>query len=165
MTRLIAVSSLILSGSFSVVEGEEAVRDVCAAQIEESETAIAATPAGQPESAPGAWWGDRTAGLFGGIGGSIIGCLGALMGTLASLGRGRRLVLSLAITMPFCGAACLVLGIVAVGAGQPYAVYYPLLLGGIIMTVVFAGCLPTVRKRYEEIELRKMTAMDVGARS
>jgi len=57
----------------------------------------------------------------------------------------------------------LVAGLVALGLGQPYAVYYPLLLFGGILTVVCGGLLPVIRRRYAEIELRRMTAMDLGA--
>jgi len=44
--------------------------------------------------------------------------------------------------------------------GQPYAVYYPLLLIGLIGTVVPAGVYPALKRRYEEVELRAMRAMD-----
>ncbi|MFH1919407.1 MAG: hypothetical protein ABIP48_05900 [Planctomycetota bacterium] len=110
-----------------------------------------------------AWWNDRTGGLIGGIGGSILGCLGALMGILGGAGRARRFVMALAVCVTMFGVAALGLGIAALGLGQPYAVYYPLLLGGGISTVVFGGLLPVIRQRYQQAELRRMTAMDVGA--
>jgi len=120
---------------------------------------------GQSAAAPGAWWDDRTAGLIGGIGGAMLGCLGALLGTLGGLGRARRFVLVLAVVVTVCGVASLAAGIVALGLGQPYAVYYPLLLGGVIATLVFGLLLPVIRRRYEQIELRRMAAMDLGARA
>jgi hypothetical protein len=45
---------------------------------------------------PGAWWSDRTGNLAGGIFGSVVGCLGGLMGWLSSKGRARSFVLNTA---------------------------------------------------------------------
>jgi hypothetical protein len=44
---------------------------------------------------------------------------------------------------------------------QPFAVYYPLVLVGLISALVFATVLPALRKRYEARELRRMRALDV----
>ncbi|MEN6558905.1 MAG: hypothetical protein ABFC54_12065, partial [Thermoguttaceae bacterium] len=60
------------------------------------------------------------------------------------------------------GMVSLVVGLVAVVLGQPYAVYYPLLLGGTILAAVFGGNFPMLHRRYQQIELRKMAAMDAG---
>lgn len=114
-----------------------------------------------PFLVPGAWWSDRTAGLIGGIGGSICGCLGALIGILSSLGKARRLVISLCVVLIAFGMACLMAGVAAWFVSQPYAVYYPLLLFGVICTAVVGGNLPGIRRRYRQIELRRMTSMDV----
>ncbi len=56
----------------------------------------------------------------------------------------------------------LVVGVVALVAGQPYAVWYPLLLGGGICTVVFGAILLAVRARYRADELRRVQAMDAA---
>jgi len=115
-----------------------------------------------PFAMPGAWWGEQSAGLVGGIAGSVFGCIGAAIGTLAGLGKARRLVFLLAGASLILGIASLIAGIVAVAVGQPYAVYYPLLLLGVIVTAVIGANLPGLRRRYEQIELRKMAAMDLG---
>ncbi len=117
--------------------------------------------ASQATPAPKAWWDDRTSGLIGGIGGSIMGCVGGLIGTLAGLGRARRLTLGLAWASIVFGLACLVAGVVAISLSQPFAVWYPLLLGGGISAGVMGSLLHTLRRRYAEIELRRMAAMDV----
>ena len=111
---------------------------------------------------PGVWWNDRTAGLIGGIGGGILGCLGGLIGTLGGLGKARRLTMELTVLTILLGVAALAAGIVAVALRQPYGVYYPLLLVGGIATAVMGSSLPALRRRYQQIELQKMTAMDVG---
>jgi len=113
-------------------------------------------------TAPGQWWGERTGGWIGGLGGALIGILGGLIGTLAGLGKARRLVLGLARGLFALGLVALAAGVIALTRGQPYEVYYPLLLGGGIASVVIGGCLPGIRRRYEQIELRKMAAMDLG---
>lgn len=116
-----------------------------------------------PLLAPQAWWSEQTAGWISGIGGSICGCLGALIGTLGGLGKARRLVISLCVALIAFGVACLMAGAVALLVSQSYAVYYPLLLGGVICTAVFGGNLPGICKRYRQIELRRMASMDINA--
>lgn len=118
--------------------------------------------AGKPFAVPGAWWSDRQAGLLGGIAGSVLGCVGALIGTLGGLGKARPLVMGLMVAMLVTGVVSLLTGVVALSLGQPYAVYYPLLLLGVIATGVTGPLLPTIRRRYAEIELRKMSALDAG---
>ena len=108
------------------------------------------------------WWTDQAGGWIGGIGGSLCGLLGGLIGTLAGMGKARRFVLALTTALVVLGAVALVVGVIAWLLGQPYGVYYPLLLGGIILTAVCGGNLPGLRRRYEQIELRKMEAMDAG---
>lgn len=115
------------------------------------------SPLGTPA---GAWWSDRTAGIVGGSLGGLFGCLGALIGILAGLGRGRRFVLALLKLMVALGIVSLLAGLAALAAGQPYAVYYPLLLIGVILAAVCGFNLPQVRRRYDDLELRKMRAMD-----
>ena len=106
------------------------------------------------------WWSDRQAGWAGAIAGSALGLLGALVGALGSLGRGRSLVLGLMASASVAGGIAAAAGVFAWVRGQPYAVYYPLLLGGGIAAVVFGGLVPAARRRYAEIELRRMAARD-----
>ena len=106
------------------------------------------------------WWTERDAGWIGGVGGCIVGLLGALIGILGGFGKARRFVMLLTTAVVGLGMLCLVVGAAAFALGQPYAVYYPLVLFGIIATAVFGGNLPILRRRYQQIELRRMTAMD-----
>jgi hypothetical protein len=113
-----------------------------------------------PLAPSGSWWSDREAGWAGAIGGSALGLLGALVGGFCSLGRGRFLVLGLMATVSVAGVIALGIGVFAWVRGQPYAVYYPLLLGGGVAVLVFGGLIPTARRRYAERELRRMAARD-----
>jgi hypothetical protein len=108
----------------------------------------------------GVWWDESTAGALGAIAGITIGMLGAITGILAGRGRARRVVFALFAVAFVLGALLVALGITAVVVGQPYAVYYPLLLAGGLVVVVFAGATPGVRRRYQEQELRRMSALD-----
>jgi ABC-type spermidine/putrescine transport system permease subunit II len=103
--------------------------------------------------------------LLGGITGSVVGCMGALVGVLAHRGRGRRLALGFLKALLAVGAVSLALGILAVLRSQPYEVFYPLLLEGAICLGLPLFLQRVVRRRYEEIELRRISARDLGTRS
>jgi hypothetical protein len=109
---------------------------------------------------PGAWWSDQTAGVVGGIGGSLIGLIGALVGTLCGLGVGRWFVIPLLIAGSVLGGGLIVLGMVALALGQPYGVYYPLLLSGVLCELLGIVGLVVGRQRYAQAELRRMEALD-----
>lgn len=109
-----------------------------------------------------AWWSDATGGLIGGIGGSILGLLGAAMGLLVSRGAARRFVLGTMAAGVALGAILLTVGIVAVVMGQPFGVFYPLLLGGGLCLILCGVGLMTIRYRYAALELRRMEALDAG---
>jgi hypothetical protein len=113
-----------------------------------------------PTGQANAWWSDRRAGLLGGLAGSALGILGAAIGWLGSIGRGRSFVFGTLKALAWLGITALALGVAALASGQPYAVYYPLLLlGGIGAALGFT--LPrSLSKRYEELELRRMQALD-----
>ena len=106
------------------------------------------------------WWSDRQAGLMGGIAGSALGILGAAIGWLSSAGRARGFVFGALKTGAYFGVALVILGGLALASGQPYAVYYPLLLLGTISTVLGLWLPRSMSKRYEELELRRMQALD-----
>ena len=115
-----------------------------------------------PLAIPGQWWTDRQGGWIGAIGGGAMGLLGALIGCLGGAGKARGFVIGALKAMFLIGLAALVAGVAAVIQSQPYGVYYPLLLMGGLLTVLPLGLIPVVRKRYEQIELRRMEAMDAS---
>ena len=99
---------------------------------------------------------------MGGVAGGLVGCLGALIGVLASRGRAKRFVTVATVSLAIGGTLAFAAGVVALSRSQPYAVYYPLLLIGFLVTVIPLGLRPSIRRRYEEIELRRMRAHDLG---
>lgn len=111
------------------------------------------------------WWTAQQAGWFGAIGGSTLGILGGILGTLggfcAPRGKCKGLVFSLIGIMLSLGAVSLVAGIVAVIAGQPYHVFYPLLLLGGITTFVVGALLPVFMARYRQADMRRLEAEEL----
>jgi hypothetical protein len=112
------------------------------------------------QAANSAWWSERTAGLVGGTIGCVLGLIGAVVGTLAGIGAARRVVVGLCVSVIFVGGLSLLAGGAALAMGQPWFVYYPLLLGGVIGVAICGLNLPAIRKRYDALELRRMAAMD-----
>jgi hypothetical protein len=72
-------------------------------------------------------------------------------------------VLSLAVATTVLCVAALVTGLVALTIGQPYGVWYPQVLMGVIGTAVIGSLIPTIKRRYAEQELRRMSAADAAA--
>ena len=107
-------------------------------------------PAGAASVAPGAWWSPPQGGMIGGILGGALGVLGGLVGVLCSLGRGRRLVLGALAAMAAVGSASAVAGAAALALGQPYEVWYPLLLPGVLAAVLGIALRPNAVRRFDE---------------
>ncbi len=103
----------------------------------------------------------RTPGFWGGVAGSILGLSGALLGLLAGAGRARAFVLAGLKGLMAVGVVGIALGLIGLYRQAPYGIFYPLLLVSAIALAVPALSLPGIRKRYEELELRRMRALDV----
>jgi hypothetical protein len=107
-------------------------------------------------------WTDQEAGLIGGIAGSVVGVLGGVLGTVAGIcaprGQCKAFVFGLAIVMIGAGIISLITGVAALLLEQPYGVYYPLLLMGIVCTVVLGSFMPVLRQRYREADNRRLDA-------
>jgi hypothetical protein len=112
-----------------------------------------------------AWWTNQQAGLWGGIGGGLFGLLGGVLGTLVGVyapkGRFKSLVLGLQYGMIGVGAVSLVMGVLALSLHQPYAVWYPLTLLGLLMMAVCGGLLPQVLRTYRQAEQRRLDAQEL----
>lgn len=111
------------------------------------------------------WWTSQQAGLIGGIAGTGAGIIGAVVGTLGSLcvprGKCKPLVLSLMAVSVVIGVACLITGLVAVSQGQPYHVWYPLSILGLVLTVVFGALLPVINAQYRQADMRRLEAEEL----
>jgi len=117
-------------------------------------------PGEDPVAMPGQWWGDGQGGLLGGGFGILMGLFGAVVGTLGGRGKARRFVLAALKVLFAAGLVCLVVLAVALIDGQPFPVFFPLLIAGLLCTVLPARMIPMMRKRYEDLELRKIAARD-----
>lgn len=108
------------------------------------------------------WWTQQDAALLGAIGGSAIGILGALFGSLvgyfAPRGKFRGFIIPFHLTLVVLGFAILAMGVTAVVLKQPYHVWYPLTLCGFIMAVVLGCLFPVVSKRFADADRRKLDA-------
>jgi len=125
-------------------------------------TEIRAGAAGGATDDDGAWWTPMASGIVGGTAGGLLGVLGALVGVLASRRKARRFVTGILVGGFGLGAVAVVTGLVALGTGQPYHVWFPLLLLGSILASVFGANGRTVAARYEAMELQKIRAYDVS---
>ena len=99
-------------------------------------------------------------GLWGGIAGATFGMAAGLLGWLGGMGKAKRFVLAGFRVMIAAGGVSLVSGVIALARGLPYHVYCPLLLIGAIALLVPASTLARLTKHYEELELRRMSALD-----
>jgi hypothetical protein len=107
------------------------------------------------------WWSDRAAGLGGGLGGSAIGAIGALLGFFVSRARARRFVLGSMLTLVSVGGVGLAAGVVALSDSQPFGVSYSLILAGALLVGIFVPGYRAARRTYAGAELRRIKALDL----
>ena len=102
----------------------------------------------------GTWYGA----IGGGLGGSLVGCFGGLAGYLAPRGKGRRFVLTAFVVFLILGVVQLTAGLAALACRQPFGIWYPMLLCGLIMSCVIGPLIPVIRKCYVQAEARRLDA-------
>jgi hypothetical protein len=110
------------------------------------------------------WWPANAAPWVGGIGGPLIGLMGGLLGWLSQKGMARVFVLTAWKCAVVFGLVCLIATIIAVIVGQPWFVAMPLFVFGLVNAVVFSTTWSAARKRYDEVEFRRMASMDATGR-
>ena len=93
--------------------------------------------------------------------GCIAGVMGGLVGWLVPRGKAKRFILSAWITLWAAGIALLAVGVLALIGGQPWGVWYALLLPGMVGAIVIGGNLLVILKRYREVEQRRFSATDL----
>jgi drug/metabolite transporter (DMT)-like permease len=110
------------------------------------------------------WFDSRTAGIIGGIIGICIGIAGGIIGGISWLciRKGwKKLVYSMFGSVIIISFALFIIGLIASLCKQPYHVWYPFLLSGLLGTIIFSSLLPMIRRLFIEIEMRKMQAKDL----
>jgi hypothetical protein len=93
--------------------------------------------------------------------GLAAGLMGCLLGWLVPRGRARKLILRAWFTLWSAAVALLMVGIVALAYGQPWGVWYGLLLPGAIGALVVGATSLVILKRYREVEERRLAAKDL----
>ena len=110
----------------------------------------------------GQWWSASWTATMGSVLGGVLGCLGALLAYLASRGRARSPVLAAYAAVASLGVGLLTAGGIAALSHQPWHIVYFCLLTGVLISGIFGTGWWQMRRRYNELELRKMSAMDAG---
>ncbi len=111
------------------------------------------------------WWSPQMAGLLGGVlggGAGICGAVGGtLMGVLLPKGKCKGLVIGMMATMFLLGVCALTAGLGGLISGQPFHVWYPLVLVGFILSTVCGTLTFVARAGYKRIEKRKLEAEEM----
>ena len=88
--------------------------------------------------------------------------LGGALALAASLltprGKAKGLITGAYMLLASIGATCLLFALIAAIAGQPTDVYVPLLVPGIVLTVIMGIFSPAVIREYQQFEFRKLAA-------
>jgi hypothetical protein len=92
----------------------------------------------------------------------LIGCFGVLLGWLAKNGRARTFVIVGLRAIALIGVLLIITGVLALVRGQPSAVWMPMLIFGAILASIHFQ-LPTIQRRYEELEMRRINSLDAMA--
>ena len=93
--------------------------------------------------------------------GLAAGMMGGLVGWLVPRGRAGNFILRAWFTIWAIAVALLIVGVVALVNGQPWGVWYGLLLPGAIGTLVVGANSLVILKRYREVEERRLAAKDL----
>jgi hypothetical protein len=93
--------------------------------------------------------------------GIAAGLMGGLVGLLAPRGRARNFILRAWFGLWAAAVILLVTGFVALAQGQPWGIWYGLLLPGAIGTLVVGANSLLVVKTYRQVEERRLAAKDL----
>jgi hypothetical protein len=103
----------------------------------------------------------RYAWIPGTVYGLAAGLMAVLVAWLVPRGRARNFILRTWFALWALAVVLLLLGFVALAQGQPWGVWYSLLLPGAIGTLVVGANTVAIQKRYLEVEGRRMAAKDL----
>ena len=93
--------------------------------------------------------------------GLAAGLMGGLVGWLVPRGRARSFILRAWFAVWAVAIVLLVVGIAALASGQPWGIWFGLLLPGAIGTLVVGANSIVILKRYREVEERRLEAKDL----
>jgi hypothetical protein len=85
----------------------------------------------------------------------------SVLSVFVEKGRHRTLVLSIWTAAFALGVVCLAACVVGLAVGQPSHVFRPLLVVGVVLTVAFGATFNSIRRAYQDAELRKTIARDI----
>lgn len=88
------------------------------------------------------------------LGGALVIASSVLM----PRGRAKGLLTGAYLLLASLGGACLVFAAIAAIAGEPGSVIVPLLVPGIVLTVIMGIFSPAVIREYQQFEFRKLAA-------
>ena len=88
------------------------------------------------------------------LGGALVVASSVLM----PRGRAKGLLNGAYMLLASLGAACLLIAAIAAIGGEPSRVVIPLLVPGIVLTVIMGIFSPAVIKEYQDFEFRKLAA-------
>ena len=98
------------------------------------------------------------------IPGTVYGCMagvmGALVGVFVPRGKARRQICAAWAALWSVAILLLGAGLLALQSGQPWGIWYGLLLPGAIGTTVVGANFLVILKRYREVEQRRLAAKD-----
>lgn len=98
---------------------------------------------------------------WGGVVGSVFGVITGILGMIGGMGKARRFVMLMLWLMLFVGVSLLCVGIAALFNDQPYYVWYPGILIGVLTLILYPFVLiPRIKQSYEQMELRKISSTD-----
>jgi hypothetical protein len=104
--------------------------------------------------------------LYAWIPGTVYGCAAGIMGGvvawLVPRGKARSFILNAWATLWLIAVAMLFVGTAALLMGQPWGVWYALLLPGAIGFAVVGGNFFVILKAYRSVEQRRLAALDLG---
>jgi peptidoglycan/LPS O-acetylase OafA/YrhL len=104
-------------------------------------------------------------GAAGGIAGAAVGVLGGgiygpLVGICAPQGKAKGFVMGYHFALLGLGVVLLLTAIYALIVGQPYGIWFGLLMPGVLLVVLMSAFTPMVRMRYRQAEQRKLSAQE-----
>jgi hypothetical protein len=111
----------------------------------------------------GSFWADiREIGNYRTVIAIALPVLGSLLALAATIwvprGKAKGFFTGAYMLLAALGASCLLFGLVAAIAGEPRSVLVPLLVPGIVLTVVMGIFSPEIIREYQRFEVRKLAA-------